>query len=86
MKIKFPVLVRYPKQLDTLFKYLDSKGLRWRNRSRLVDDKMTMNTPVWIFYDEIGISYYDIDPTNEDEFDINYVSYCCCYRPREVEI
>ena len=85
MKIKFPILARYPKQLNTLFKYLDSKGLHWCDGSRLVDNKI-VDAPIWIFLDSFGISYWKIDPTNEDEFDINYVSYCCCYRPREVEI
>ena len=84
MKIKFPVLIRYPKQLDTLFKYLDSKGLHWYSGLSLVDGSKFIRTPIWIFYHKEGISYWDI--TNKNEFDLNYILQHTYYTSKEVEI
>lgn len=85
MKVKFPVLIRYPKQLHTLLKYLDSKGLHWYSGLSLIDSKF-IRTPIWIFYSKEGISYWDINPANKNEFNLDYILQHTYYTPKEVEI
>ncbi len=89
MKIKFPILIQYPKQLESLFEYLDSKGIRWCSGKSLIKNNIfklvpsTIN-PLWIFYDNNrGVSYWRV--VKEEELDIKYVLDRVYYTPREVE-
>ena len=96
MKIKFPILIRYPKQLKSLFEYLDSKGIRYVSGRSLVnsyDITPTCKNPYWIFYErpssyysyrENGnrISYWRVE--DESEFDMNVVLHFCDYTECEV--
>ena len=89
MKIKFPVLIRYPKQLKSLFEYLNSKGIRYVSGRSLVDNydiTPTCKNPYWIFYEKENdflnskndrISYWKV----EDESELNMhvvLSWCDC--------
>ena len=94
MKIKFPILVKYPKQLKSLFSYLDSKGLRWVSGKKLFENEIvpTCEHPYWIFYEEdddlwveLGgrISYWKVE--DESELDIHTVLNWCDCKECEVE-
>ena len=92
MKIKFPILIRYPKQLRSLLEYLDSKGIRWVSGRNLLDATIVPSSkcPYWIFYEkccdnlwrEYGdcLSYWKVE--DESELDLDNVliqSGCeCC--------
>lgn len=94
MKIKFPILIRYPKQLKSLFEYLDSKGIRYISGRSLInshDITPTCKNPYWIFYEKAGrvtedrdrISYWRVE--DESELDMNVVLHFCDYKECEVE-
>ena len=94
MKVRFPVLIKYPKQMDSLMQFLKDKGYRWASGREVIDWRNTMNNipsksrPCWILLGHRGsgkncISYYY---TEEGESS-SEKSVCdwCCYTPREVE-
>ena len=97
MKIKFPILIRYPKQLKSLFKYLDSKGLRYVSGRSLIGSYVitpTCKNPYWIFYERPNsyysyrenrdrISYWRVE--DESELDKNVVLNFCDCEECEVE-
>ena len=95
MKIKFPILIRYPKQLRSLLEYLDSKGIRWVSGRNLLEVEIvpTYEHPYWIFYEENSdnlwiedgdrLSYWSVE--DESELDVNVVLNFCDCEECEVE-
>lgn len=95
MKIKFPILICYPKQMDSLMEFLTNKGYKWTSERSLTDWRNIMvniipskSCPVWILLGNRGngkscISFYNCEEgENSSE---KWVCDWCGYAPREVE-
>ena len=89
MKIRFPVLIKNKRQLNSLFEYLDSKDLKWATGESLLDDNTfrLIAFPLWIFYDpnKYNNSISFANANTEERLEEDYISKICYYTPTEID-
>ncbi len=95
LKIRFPIPIKYPKQMDSLMEFLSSRGYSWVSKQSLANWRKVMidvvpskQYPVWILLGNRGegkacITYYNIEEGEESSE--KFVCDWSNYTPREVE-
>lgn len=78
MKVKFPILFKHSKNLDTFLKFMEEKGIDWVSGQKATDYKPTC--PVWMFCEpadpfvansKLSLSFFR--PYNEKESSLDYI-------------